>query len=130
MPIRVTVNESLHKKLNQDKMRNALEKSIKQTMYDLMKASMKEAPPHTDYRKDKSKPRKTTGNLVRSHSIDVRVDTDNIEGLLKNSATDYWSYVQFGTSRMNANDFVTRAFSKVAPSKKVAEYFSKYYKEE
>lgn len=127
MPAKMTINDSFYKKVSEVKMRMAMEKSVRQTMYDLMKASMKEAPPHTDYRKDKSKPRKTTGNLVRSHSIDVRLGSNTVEGLLKNSA-NYWQYVQFGTSRMNANDFVTRAFSQVAPARKVSEYFHQYYK--
>ena len=116
MPAKMTINDSLHKKLSQARMRNAVQKSVKQTMYDLMKASMKEAPVDT-------------GNLRRSHSVDVRLGSNTVEGLLKNS-TNYWQYVQFGTSRMDANDFVTRAFESVAPARKVSDYFHQYYKEE
>jgi HK97 gp10 family phage protein len=115
MPAKMTINDSLHKKLSEVRMRNALQKSVKQTMYDLMKASMIEAPVDT-------------GNLRRSHSIEVRLGSNTVEGLLKNSA-NYWQYVQFGTSRMNANDFVTRALSEVAPAEKCSEYFKQRYKE-
>lgn len=116
MGARMEIRDSLYKKLDQARLRNAAEKAVKQTMYVLMKESMKEAPVDT-------------GNLRRSHSIDVRVATEMVEGLLKNSA-NYWQFVQFGTSKMEANDFVTRAFNKVAPEKKTAEYFKKYYKGE
>ena len=50
-----------------------------------------------------------------------------VEGLLKNSA-EYWQYVNFGTSRMDANDFMNRAIGSVAPENKVASYFHQYYK--
>ena len=115
MPVKMTINDSFYKKISEVKMRLAMEKSVRQTMYDLMKASMREAPVDT-------------GNLRRSHSIDVRLGGNLVEGLLKNSA-EYWQYVQFGTSRHpEANDFVTRAFSQVAPARKVSEYFHQYYK--
>lgn len=114
MGMKMEIRDSLHKKLDGMRVRNAAEKAVTQTMYDLMKESMKESPVDT-------------GNLRRSHSTDVRVGKDMVEGFLNNS-TNYWQYVQFGTSRHHeANDFVTRAFSKVAPEKKTAEYFKKYY---
>lgn len=116
------IGESLHRKLDETRMRTALEKAVQQTMYDLMKASIKEAPGP-----GRSKTPNPTGNLRRSHSVDVRVSGSMVEGLLKNSA-NYWQYVAFGTSRMDADDFITRALSTVAPSGKVSEYFHKYYK--
>jgi HK97 gp10 family phage protein len=124
----MTISQKLEEKLSETRLRKALLQSMRQTMTDLMTESIKEAPPNTDYRKDKSKPRKATGNLARSHSIDVLVGRDMLEGVLKNSA-NYWTYVQYGTSRMNANDFVTRALSKVAPAEKCSEYFKQKYKE-
>ena len=116
MGAQMKIKESLHRKLDGTRARLAMEKAVKQTMYDLMKEAMKEAPVDT-------------GNLRRSHSVDVRLDSNIIEGLLKNSA-NYWPYVQFGTSKNpNANDFVTRAFNKVEPQKSVAKYFHENYKE-
>ena len=114
MPVKMTINDSFYKKVSEVKMRLAMEKAVKQTMYDLQTASMREAPVDT-------------GNLRRSHSIDVRLGSNTVEGLLKNSA-NYWQYVNFGTSRMDANAFLTRALSTIAPERKVATYFDKYYK--
>ncbi len=114
MPAKMTINDSFYQKVSEVKMRLAMEKAIRQTMYDLQTASTREAPVDT-------------GNLRRSHSIDVRLGGDTAEGLLKNSA-EYWQYVNFGTSRMDANDFLTRAVSSVAPSNRVAMYFDQYYK--
>lgn len=123
MGVEMKVKESVHKKLDNARMRNAMAKAVKQTMYDLMKAAIKEAPGP-----GRSRTPNPTGNLRRSHSVEVRLDSNMIEGLLKNSA-NYWRYVQFGTSKMDADDFVTRAFNKVEPSKKTAEYFHNLYKE-
>ena len=72
-------------------MKFALERAVKQTMYDLMKETMKLAP-------------EDTGNLRRSHSVDMRLSSSIIEGLLKNSA-NYWVYQNFGTSKTIYFDF-------------------------
>ena len=114
MPVKMTINDSFYQKVSEVKMRLAMEKSVRQTMYDLMKASIMEAP-------------SDTGNLRRSHSIDVRLGSNIVEGLLLNSAP-YWKYVNFGTSKMEANDFMNRAFASVAPANKVTMYFHQYYK--
>ena len=50
-----------------------------------------------------------------------------IEGLIRNSA-NYWVYVNFGTSKMDARNFVEAAMTKVQPVQKVQENFKKYYK--
>lgn len=122
MPFEVKVSDSLHQKLDGLKIRTAMAKAMKQAMYDVMKESMTEAPGP-----GRSRTPNPTGNLRRSHSIDLNMNSDTLEGLLKNSA-NYWQYVQFGTSKMDADDFVTRALSNANPGEKMAEYFSEYYK--
>ena len=114
MPVKMTINDSFYQKVSEVKMRLAMEKAVKQTMYDLMKESVRNAP-------------SDTGNLRRSHSIEVRLGSGVVEGLLRNSAP-YWKYVNFGTSKMEANAFLTRALSTIAPERKVATYFDKFYK--
>ena len=114
MPVEVKVSDGLHEKLDGLKIRTAMAKAMKQAMYDVMKESMTEAPVDT-------------GNLRRSHSVDLNMNADLLEGLLKNSA-NYWQFVNFGTSKMDANDFVNRALSNANPGEKMAEYFSEYYK--
>lgn len=113
MGAKMTIKDSFYKKVDAVKIENALKKAVTQTVIDLQTASIKEAPVDT-------------GNLRRSHSYEVRVGSGMIEALLKNSA-NYWQYVAFGTSKMAANDFVTRAFESVAPAAKTAEYFHQYY---
>ena len=111
------INPSLNKKLDGLRMRQAMEKAVRQTMLDLQKEAMKQSPVDT-------------GNLRRSHSHEVRLDSNMVEGLLKNS-TNYWMYVNFGTSRMKKNPgqgYITRAFQKVEPNKRAAKYFHEYYK--
>lgn len=113
MGAKMTIRDSFYKKVEEGRIKQALRKAVTQTALDLQKASMKEAPVDT-------------GNLRRSHSYEVRVSSEMIEALLKNSA-NYWPYVNFGTSKMDANDFMTRAFESVAPAEKTAEYFHQYY---
>jgi len=114
MTVEVTISDALQKKLSEARMRLALRSALTQTMYDLMRESMKLAP-------------QDTGNLRRSHSVAINLSGDMIEGLLKNSA-NYWQFVEFGTSKMDAKPFVTPALATVAPANKVQEYFKKYYK--
>jgi len=117
MGARMTIPANLQKKLQATKMKFALERAVKQTMYDLMKETMKLAP-------------EDTGNLRRSHSVDMRLSSSMIEGLLKNSA-NYWVYQNFGTSKMpnpKCKNFVGRAFQKIQPGKRVAKYFKEYNK--
>ena len=112
MGVKMIVHDSLHQKLSDTRIRNALHKALKQTMYDLLKEAMKETPVDT-------------GNLRRSHSVDMRLGSDAIEGLLRNSA-EYWTYVNFGTSRQDPANFIGKAFDKVQPAKKVKEYFNEF----
>ena len=122
MAVQVTISDSLHRKLDGVRMRDAMAKALQQAMYDLRRESIKEAPGP-----GRSRTPDPTGNLRRSHSVDVNMGSDVLEGLLKNSA-NYWQFVNFGTSRMDADDFVTRAMEIANPGAKVAEYFSEYYK--
>ena len=122
MGAKMTVNESLHQKLEQRRARIAMERAMQMGMLQLQKNAVKEAPGP-----GRSRTPNPTGNLRRSHSIEVRVASDMVEGLLKNSA-NYWQYVNFGTSRMEADDFLTRAVQSTEVEKKIAEYFHTYYK--
>lgn len=100
---------SVQKKLKDTRVIRAAQTAVKQTMYDLQKECMKEAPVDT-------------GNLRRSHSVQINAGRNQVQGILSNNA-NYWVYVNFGTSKMAANAFLDRAFAKVQPNKKVMEYF-------
>lgn len=117
MGIDMKVRSSLQRKLDEARIKHAFKQAMTLTMLDLQKAAIKEAP-------------KKTGNLRRSHSYEVRLGSDMIEGILKNSAP-YWQYVNFGTSRMKNNpgqNFVGRAFDKVQPGKAFQKHFNSIYK--
>lgn len=114
MGARMTIHDSVKKKLDERRARNAIEKALRQTMLDLQKAAMRNTPVDT-------------GNLRRSHSTEVRFGGNAIEGLLRNS-TNYWQYVNFGTSKMAARPFVTQAMESVNPSARMKQYFDQYFK--
>ena len=109
------IRDSLNKKLDGVRARTALDKALTKAINDLKDRAVIEAPIKT-------------GNLRRSHSVEIRRSSEMVEGLLKNSA-NYWQYVEFGTSRQDANDFLGRALLKVQPEKRVAKYFKEFYKQ-
>ncbi len=118
----MTIHDSVKKKLDDRRAKNALRTALTETMYDLQRTAVKEAPGPGN-----SKTGKATGNLRRSHSIEIRESATASEGLLKNSA-NYWQYVNFGTSKMDANDFVTRTIESVDPPSKIEKRFKRLYK--
>ena len=122
MVVKMKINESLHKKLEQARMIKAMYDAMEDTMQTLQDKAVIEAPGP-----GRSKTGKATGNLRRSHSHETKAGNTHIAGLLKNSA-NYWRYVNFGTSKQEADAWLDRAVNKVKPSKKVAENFKKYYK--
>lgn len=106
---KMTIMPSVHKKLQDARVVRAAQTAVKQTMYDLQKECMKEAPVDT-------------GNLRRSHSVQINAGRNQVQGILSNNA-NYWVYVNFGTSKRSADAFLDRAFAKVEPNKKVMEHF-------
>ena len=122
MGAKMTIHDSVKKKLDDRRAKNALRQALVETMYDLQRAAVRETPGP-----GRSRTPNPTGNLRRSHSVEVRESSSASEGLLKNSA-NYWQYVNFGTSRMDADDFVTRTLESVNPPKKIEERFKKLFK--
>lgn len=114
MGANMNIGDDLRKKLDEARVRDAMKKAVTKTMRDLQDASVLKAP-------------KKTGNLRRSHSNEVILSNDMVEGLLKNSA-NYWQYVHFGTSRQKPQPFVTEAIQMVKPNTKVIQYFKENYK--
>ena len=108
------ISDDLHRKLNEARMRSAMDKAVTQTTRELKDMCAMKAP-------------KITGNLRRSHSYEVRRGGNKIEGLIKNSA-NYWQYVNFGTSKRSAKPFVTEALQALPPAKTIKKYFDEYYK--
>ena len=66
-------------------------------------------------------PYKPTGNLQRSiHKKKKEKCSGELRSNARSNGKLYWQYVQFGTSKMPANPFVTRTVKQVAP--KLKEY--------
>jgi len=115
MSAKMTINDSLWKKLDKARMASAMTKAVRDTMREVSETSAKKAP-------------KKTGNLRRSHSYDTNVSGGIITGRVKNSA-NYWVYVNFGTSRMKkgGRHFLEHAVNTVNPPQAIKTKFKEYY---
>ena len=110
------INSSLHKKLDEYRVRKAMIQALTETGIELNNTLSKDPTP------------KKTGNLRRSNSYEVTPgNTPTLK--VKNSAP-YWVYVNFGTSRMKkgGKHFLEQAVAKVQPEQKVVSTFKKLYK--
>ena len=117
MPVKMTINSSLHKKLDTAKAGLAMREAMKETMVDLQRVLQRSPTP------------KKTGNLRRSINYDVQGSGGTIHGQIKVSKdADYWVYQNFGTSRIPAIHFVEGAVQKVQPKEKLAERFKQKFK--
>lgn len=100
--INIKFDESYYKKLglkNKNGFENALEKAIDHAIHDAENICRREAPIDT-------------GNLRRS--IHKR-KPGKCQGELTARGAPYWVYLQWGTSKMAANPFVTRTAQIVKP---------------
>lgn len=105
--IDIKFNPSYFKKLGLDKKHgfdDALDAAVDHAIHDAENICRREAPIDT-------------GNLRRS--IQKR-KPGKCQGELTARGAPYWVYLQYGTSKMNANPFVTRTARRVKP--KVQEY--------
>lgn len=103
----IKFNDSYYKKLGLDKKAgydDALDIAVDHAIHDAENIARREAPIDT-------------GNLRRS--IHKRRPS-KCQGELTARGAPYWVYLQYGTSKMSANPFVTRTARKVKP--KLTEY--------
>ena len=103
----IKFNDSYYKKLGLDKKAgydDALDIAVDHAIHDAENIARREAPIDT-------------GNLRRS--IHKR-RPGKCQGELTARGAPYWVYLQYGTSKMSANPFVTRTARKVKP--KLTEY--------
>lgn len=101
----INFNDSYFKKLglkNNAGYDDALNMAVDHAIHDAENICRREAPIDT-------------GNLRRSiHKNKPK----KCQGELKSHGAPYWVYVQYGTSKMSANPFVTRTARKVKPKLK------------
>lgn len=106
--VNIKFDESYFKKLGlKEGYGEAIDVAVDHTLHDAENISRREAPIDT-------------GNLRRGIS---KYHKEKCEGAIISRA-HYWVYLQYGTSKMNANPFVTRTANKVGPR------FTKYIHEE
>lgn len=110
----VRINHSFYEKLDPEKVDEAMEKATVQVLYKLYNECVDKSP----YR---------TGKLQESHSHDHEVSDHKVTAQVRNSAK-YWSYVEFGTSKMGARHWVLHALTDVNPVKEFGRSFKAYYK--
>ena len=102
--VEVKFTDSYFKKLglkNNKGVEEAIDRAIEHTIHDAENIARREAPIDTgNLRRSihKRKPRKCVGEL--------------------RSRAHYWVYLQYGTSKMDANPFVTRTARRVGPKMK------------
>lgn len=111
---KMDIKASLNKKLDGAKIRLAMTKAMEETMIGLNKAVQRKTPVKT-------------GTLRRSMNYQTATQGDMCIGEIRNS-TNYWTYVNFGTSKMDARNFVEQGHQSYNPSKKLASNFKKLYK--
>lgn len=95
----VKFSDSFHKKLDSNTFKTALDRAIDHTISDAENTCRREAPVDT-------------GNLRRSIH---KNKPGHCVGEIRSRA-HYWVYVQYGTSKMKANPFVTRTANQVGPN--------------
>ena len=113
--IDVQLEESFYKKLGLKgkTYEQALDKAIDHALSDGVNICRREAPIKTGQlrrKTDKRKPSKCEGEIINTAR--------------NGGGEPYWQYVQYGTSKMNANPFVTRTANQIKPK------LSRYVEEE
>lgn len=113
----VKLEESFYKKLGLKgkTYEKALDKAIDHALSEGVNICRREAPIRTGQlrrKTDKRKPSKCEGEIINTAR--------------NGSGEPYWQYVQFGTSKMDANPFVTRTVKQLKP--KIPEYLKEEIK--
>lgn len=110
----VKISSTFYDKLDSTKVEQAMNSATKEVIIDLYNKCVSTSP----YR---------TGKLQESHSYETNSGSYRIEALLKNGAR-YWSYVEFGTSRIKTpRRWVYNAMVSVDPPRKFFSSFKSHY---
>lgn len=97
----VEFSESFERKLDSEKLLDAVNNSAKQLTYDLYNQCQEDSP-------------YDTGKLQESHSWRGEGTKENIHAMVEVGA-EYWTYLEFGTSKMDARHWIANAVTKVDP---------------
>lgn len=110
----VKFSASFDKKLDSKRLLDAVEHSAREMTYDLYDECQDKSP-------------YDTGFLQGSHNWGGSGSQTNINAYVSVSA-HYWSYLEFGTSKMDARHWIYNAMKTIDPMKKFTSYFSFFYR--
>ena len=103
--IDVKLEESFYKKLGlRGSYEDAIDRAIDHALSEAVNICRREAPIKTGQlrrKTDKNKPQKCVGEVINTAR--------------NGGGEPYWQYVQYGTSKMHANPFVTRTANQIKP---------------
>lgn len=124
MTLKVQFSDSYYKKLGLKKgssLEDALDRGIDHAGNDAENIIKREVPRPGHSMSRSIPPYKPTGNLQRSiHRVKKKKCSVELRSNARSKGVLYWPFVNYGTSKMPANPFVTRTVRQVAP--KVKEY--------
>lgn len=124
LELKIKFSNSYYKKLglkNGAGFENALDRGIDHALSEAENIIKREVPRPGHSMSRSIPPYKPTGNLQRSiHKSKRQKCSGELKSNARSNGTLYWPFVQFGTSKMPANPFVTRTAMEVAP--KLKEY--------
>lgn len=124
LTLKVEFRESYYKKLglrNGNGFEDALDKGLEHSMSDAENIIKREVPRPGHSMSRSNPPYKPTGNLQRSiHRKKKQKCSYELRSNARSNGVLYWPFVNYGTSKMPANPFLTRTVNKIAP--KVKEY--------
>jgi HK97 gp10 family phage protein len=109
----VKFSASFERKLNSKALLNAVEEAAKNMTYDLYDECQDTSP-------------YDTGFLQGSHNWGGSGSQTNINAYVSVSA-HYWSYLEFGTSKMDARHWIYNAMKTVDPVRTFTSYFGTLY---
>lgn len=124
LTLTVKFSDSYYKKLGLkggSTFEDALDRGIDHALSEAENIIKREVPRPGHSMSRSNPPYKPTGNLQRSiHKSKKGKCSGELRSNARSNGTLYWQFVQFGTSKMPANPFVTRTARLVAP--KLKEY--------
>ena len=98
---------------------DACDKAVDHSLSDAENIIKREVPRPGHSMSRANPPYKPTGNLQRSiHKTKKKKCSGELRSNARSNGVLYWPFVQYGTSKMPANPFVTRTVNKVAPKVK------------
>ncbi len=124
LTLKVEFRDSYYKKLglkNGKSFEDALDRGLEHSMSDAENIIKREVPRPGHSMSRSVPPYKPTGNLQRSiHRKKKQKCSIELRSNARSKGVLYWPFVNYGTSKMPANPFVTRTVNQIAP--KVKEY--------